>query len=89
MCEHRCYIGLYNNYEDSDLVTLEDLIKIVQQDQESYEYRVANDYRVGRPPLTLAEYLDTRKNTSLYRFNYCPRCGKIIDWAKLRQENVK
>ena len=38
------------------------------------------------PEYTLADFCDKRKRTPLHHFNYCPMCGKEIDWKALREE---
>lgn len=35
---------------------------------------------------TMSMWLDRRYGTNLFRFNYCPICGKKIDWNKLKKE---
>lgn len=85
--KHECYIGLYNSYENSNLITLEALKDCVEFDWQIYQYGIAIGETGKTPPYKLSDYLDKRKNTNLYRFNYCPICGREIDWKQLRQDN--
>ena len=41
-------------------------------------------YNYGIKGWTLADYCDKRKSTDLTRFNYCPLCGKKIDWKAIK-----
>ena len=75
-CE--CYIGIKYDYEDTRLVTLKQLkdeIEWLQSRKESFA-----EYGINNKIYTLADYCDKRKSTDLTRFNYCPLCGKKIDW---------
>lgn len=85
--EHECCIGLYNNYELSSLISLEALKDRAEFDWQIYQYGIVMGVTGKSPPYRLSDYLDKRKSTSLYRFNYCPICGKEIDWKQLRQDN--
>ena len=78
-CE--CFIGIIHNYDDTRLVTLEQLkyeIEWLQSRKESLkEYGIYKIY-------SLSDYCDKRKSTDLTRFNYCPICGKKIDWKAIK-----
>lgn len=89
---HECYIGLFHYEEHSDLVTLKNL------ESEIRSVKEFNNYIKNDPPLyratwalkkewTLEDYADKRKNTNLHRFNFCPVCGKAIDWKIIK--NIK
>ena len=41
-------------------------------------------YNHGIKWWTLADYCDKRKNTDLTRFEYCPMCGRKIDWKSIK-----
>ncbi len=45
-------------------------------------------YGLDKPkdPYTLKDYADRRKSTNLRRFEFCPICGKKIDWKKIKKE---
>lgn len=66
---NECIIGIWFDYDDADLVTLSDI-------KEKLKW-TSNVYR-------LADYLDKRKSTNLLHFNFCPVCGKEIDYKLLR-----
>lgn len=75
---HECIIGMRNDYENTDIVTLEELKDHIQRDKE---------YRSPYPDwqtYELSDYCDKRKNTDLTRFEYCPMCGKKIDWKAIK-----
>ena len=79
-CE--CYIGIKHAYEDTGLVTLEQLkaeIEWLQARKESFE-----EYGIKYKIYSLSDYCDKRKSTDLTQFNYCPLCGKKIDWKAIK-----
>jgi len=86
---HECTIGLFHHYEGSDLVTLEVLEYEID---EAIMHNIMLDSdpllkgckELRRKEWTLADYGDKRKNTNLTRFDFCPECGKAIDWKKIR-----
>lgn len=84
--EHECIIGMYNNYEDTDLITYSEICKMSLSEWKMYlKYEDAHT-RIGKsPPTRLEDYFDKRKNTELTRFDYCPYCGKKIDWNELKR----
>lgn len=73
-CEHT--IGIWYEYEESYLVTL-DKLKEFEKDGSAF-----GDW-------TMDDYLNEDKETNLTRFDYCPYCGKKIDWVKLREQARK
>lgn len=58
---NECLIGVYYDYEDTKLVTFDDLVREVRESE-----------RFNISAYSLKEYLDKRKNTNLHRFLYCP-----------------
>lgn len=52
-------------------------------------------YELNLPPsfcwkeYTLQDYADKRKSTNLIRFDFCPYCGRKIDWKKIKNEEVE
>ena len=85
----RCFIGLLHQYEDSQLVTIEDLKEHIAESKYHNEvlvplYAQGDSQRLLRKIWTLADYGDWRKSTNLTRFSYCPTCGKHIDWKEIR-----
>lgn len=63
-----CYIGLLHDYDNTDVITLEELKAHIEM----------------RTVYTMSDYCDRRKSTDLTRFNYCPMCGKKIDWKAMK-----
>ena len=72
MRNHECVIGIRYDYDNTDLVTLEDLKRHI-----NYPFR--------NTAWSLKDYCDKRKNTDLTRFDYCPYCGKKIEWKKIKE----
>lgn len=67
MCE--CYIGVYWDYTDSELITRDDLEEIIGC---RYAY-------------TREQYCDKNFTTNFEKFDFCPKCGKKIDWDVIRE----
>ena len=76
---HECIVGMRNDYENTDVVTLEELKDRIQRDKEC-----RNTY-IDWQTYELSDYCDKRKNTDLTRFEYCPMCGKKIDWKAIKK----
>ena len=79
-CE--CVIGIKHDYEDTRLVTLKQLkdeIEWLQSRKKSFA-----EYGINTKIYTLVDYCDKRRSTDLTRFNYCPICGKKIDWKAIK-----
>ena len=72
MSEHECIIGMYYDYNNTSLVTVNELKKIIIDWPAFYSFN---------------DYCDKRKSTNLTRFEFCPYCGKKIDWKKIKEEN--
>ena len=78
-------IGLLHYYEGSKLCTLADLKEHIK-DTEEYKKFLDSDPDWGKlqvKTFTLKDYCDRRKHTDLTRFNYCPVCGKEINWKQM------
>lgn len=79
-CE--CCVGIKHDYEDTRLVTLKQLkdeIEWLQGRKESFA-----EYGIKDKIYSLSDYCDKRKSTDLTQFNYCPLCGKKIDWKAIK-----
>ena len=91
--EHECIIGLYYwHADDVELITLPKLKKNIVNDKRLYE-EIKYDpvYALiyhGMRHYTLKDYADKRKSTNLHRFEYCPVCGKKIDWKKIGGDEI-
>ena len=86
---HECVIGIWNDYENTEQITALELKEKIEQEKSLYEY--SKKYMdIGiLPPKPIYDYLDKRKSTNLQRFDYCPYCGKKIDWKGLRENESK
>lgn len=91
MADHECIIGLYQYDDYADVITLSCLKQEIEErkrmnvfckkENTHYSsYFIVTEY-------TLEQYADRRFNTGLSHFNYCPVCGKKIDWKELRETN--
>ena len=86
-----CVIGIINYEEYYDLATVAELEHLVEYRIE-FNKRVRSEYGEIDDLLykewSLADYFDRRKSTNLTRFDYCPFCGKKIDWRWLKRERA-
>lgn len=92
MSEHECIIGMYYyDYEDIRLATVNELLKEIQDRYKLYEHlcKLYDECDLDKleTPYTLKDYCDRRRSTDLIRFEFCPYCGKKIDWKKIKEEN--
>ena len=78
-----CIIGLLYDYDNTKLVTLDELSEYCEQQAEvkAYAEKLGLDLR----RFTMREYADRRKGTNLKRFCHCPDCGAIIDWGEIKK----
>lgn len=76
-CEH--IIGFKYDYENSDIITLDELKMHIEANRYDYEQFYILKY------YTLSDYCDKRKSTDITRFNYCPICGKKVDWKAIKR----
>jgi hypothetical protein len=86
---HECIIGMLRITEDRELVTVPELKEHIEDRERRNQY--TRDLGVESGWLyckewTLRDYADKRKSTNLTRFDYCPECGKKIDWKAIRKE---
>ena len=84
-CEH--IIGMLNDYDNTYNITLKQLKHYIKQEQEQYEYEIKNYPDVARKPFNLSDYMDRRKSTNLTRYNFCPICGRKIDWKNIKEND--
>lgn len=86
---HQCAIGYYYE-DDKGLVTLDelkDIIKERKEDNISIKKSGFNDVEwMYKKEYTLSDYADRRKATGFFKFDYCPFCGKKINWKKIKQD---
>lgn len=67
------------DYENTELLTLAELKEHIEETKV-----FAENGRFEIKVYTLADYADKRKNTDLHRFEFCPHCGKRIDWKAIK-----
>ena len=96
MSEHECYIGLlHNDHFHSELTTLNELKEHIEDNMRMHQHRIEFYKKYNEKPrfvhkvYTLKDYADKRKSTNLTRFDFCPYCGKKIDWKKIKNEEVE
>lgn len=91
MADHECIIGMYQYVDYADVITLSDLKREMEDRKRINEvWKNENTPYAGcfiEPEYTLTQYADRRFNTGLSHFNYCPVCGKKIDWKELREKD--
>lgn len=84
----KCYIGIINDYENTRMTTLYGLKLHIKESlymKQAFETDpLYVGYEHGIKDWTLADYCDKRKNTDLTRFEYCPMCGRKIDWKAIK-----
>lgn len=89
--EHKCYIGEWLDYENSYIITLDELKEKVKNNNETFDYGLntyGGHFMNGlMKKLNLKDYFDGRKNTNLNKFKYCPYCGKEIKWDILKKKS--
>ena len=89
--EHQCIIGLLYHQDYSELATLEDLKSHIIENMAFNKSLDDDPIFRNRKELrakvwTLKSYSDKRRNTDLKQFDYCPTCGKKIDWKKIKDD---
>lgn len=68
-CE--CYIGVYWDYENSELMTRKNLEELINS---NYSHTCTRE-----------QYCDRNFYIGLEKFDFCPKCGKRIDWDAIRE----
>lgn len=96
---HECIIGEIRSRR-SGIVSLRSLKAHIDSEIQrvaayhSAKYDALNQWLQDRLPkdpfvvYTLADYCDVNKQTDLVRFNYCPVCGKEIQWAEFMEDKA-
>ena len=91
--QHECFVGIINDYDHTEMVTLNELKHHIQDTSELIEAlkkgELFKDIIYGCRAWTLVDYCDKRKTTDLSRFEYCPACGKKIDWKTIKTMSTK
>ena len=90
---HECFVGIINDYDNTEMVTLNGLKHHIRDTSELIEalkkHELFNEHLYGARAWDLADYCDKRKSTDLTRFEYCPMCGKKIDWRTIKMGSTK
>jgi rRNA maturation endonuclease Nob1 len=94
MSEHECYIGLlHKDYFHSELTTLNELKEHIEENKRINKMRIEFYSMYDKKPrivlYTLKDYADRRKSTDMSRFEFCPYCGKKINWKKIKSEETE
>ena len=88
---HECFIGILNDYDNTEMVTLTGLRRHIRDTSELIESlkkdALFKEHMFGVRAWSLGDYADKRKSTDLTRFEYCPACGKKIDWKTIRRND--
>lgn len=91
MSDHECYIGEIQDWDDTHVVTLNDLKHHIEMETKCYRDRNEQAKKCGMAALdkeiiSLEQYADTSRETDLFRFTFCPVCGKRIDWDAIKKD---
>lgn len=89
MSEHECIIGVLND-DMYRLIALKDLRRYINEVKEYNKF--VDEQGIASCKIkeyTLKNYCDKRKSTNLTRFEFCPYCGKKIDWKKIKSEEME
>ena len=88
---HECVIGLWHYDEGAELYDFEDLERLIKSLKErAARLREEGDTEEAEKYKKIANsYFDNQEDTDfadIYfeHFDYCPYCGKKIDWKGLR-----
>jgi len=86
MCN--CWLGFLNAYEqtDANYLYLDSIAETLERESEGSVriHAVAEWFEILKP----RDYIDRRRGLATL-FNYCPLCGKKINWRKIRKEVEK
>ena len=83
---HECVIGMRYEYDNTNLVTLADLKEYIESEKQLADsHKDSMRWQSVCNKYSLTDYCDRRKNTDLTHFNFCPMCGKEIDWKAIKK----
>ena len=86
MSDHKCVVGLILDYDypEIPLVTLDKLKQHIE-DTKAINRSLERLYIFGKKmEFSLLDYADRRKATDFVRFDFCPECGRKIDWKTIK-----
>ena len=84
MSNHECYIGILHITDNSEMATVRDVGEHIEEGNRFNEYAESMGLPIRRPVWSMKEYADKRRSTDLKRFDFCPECGKKIDWKRIK-----
>ena len=89
MNNHECIIGIWYDYGDTQTVTVNELKQKVSNNFAFCGHCISEELQLYNTmhSISLSDYFDFRKSTNLSRFDYCPVCGKKLDWKQMKKEN--
>jgi hypothetical protein len=82
---HECFIGLLYYTGRDTLATLQDLSEHILERKQFNETIPPGLEYLHQKEWSLRDYTDKRKSTNLYQFDFCPVCGKAIEWKAIRR----
>ena len=90
MADHECVVGLLNISSESELATVamlkDHVVSRIERNRQLRDLGVSIGNWLYEKEWTLKDYCDRRKSTNLSRFDFCPACGKKIDWKRIKEE---
>lgn len=86
MSDHKCVVGLIldGDYPEIPLVTLDKLKQHIEDTKAINKSFERMHIQGKRTEFTLRDYADRRRATDFVRFDFCPECGRKIDWKTIR-----
>lgn len=78
-----CIIGMLLDYDNSKLITLNELKEHIDSQNSLIDNELHKWIFPKAKKISLSDYKDRRKNNDIYRFSFCPYCGEKIDWKNL------
>ena len=84
MTNHECYIGILHITDDHEMATVQDVKEHIEDGNRFNEYAENMGIPIMRAVWSMKEYADRRRSTDLKRFDFCPECGKKIDWKRIK-----
>ena len=84
-----CVIGIWYDFDDSKLVTFEELASLVKSQNDVQKTFKKMGYDKNTVIIPLDQYFDKRRSVNFNLFNYCPFCSTPIDKKELKQKSVQ
>jgi hypothetical protein len=77
-CE--CWVGIW---WDDDVLTLEELKEEIERYNDRVEFDDKN-FKLKREKISLNDFCGCGNPRGWCHFEYCPKCGKKIDWKTIK-----